>query len=274
MARSEKGAPLPEIPELATLHHGKFRVVFRRGQMTIIGGRSGAWKSGLMLFMAKKWNLPTIYVSADMEEDTALTREAAFVTHESTETIAHNIKHGGEAYYAERVDDSNIHWSFDPNPTLASIEMEIAAFVEMYDEYPAVIVIDNLMDCVWEGGENEYAGMKELLLEFKRLARETGAAVFVLHHMSESEDRKTAERNEPAPRSQILGKVSQTANRMLSVALDGTEYMIAVVKQRNAPDDKHAKEFLRFRADPGRNLLFPWTARYDRDDSEDTDGEG
>jgi hypothetical protein len=88
--------------------------------------------------------------------------------------------------------------------------------------------------------------------------------------MSESEQRKDAERNEPAPRSQILGKVSQTANRILSVALDDTAYMIAVVKQRNAPDDKHAKEFLRFRADPGRNLLFPWSARYDRDPSEDS----
>lgn len=261
-AHADAGRPLPRVPELNTLYEGDFKLRFRQGQVCMIFGQSGSQKSGFMLFLAQRFGLKTLYFSADMEEHTAMTRLAALVTGDTTETIGQRIRKvaGADMAYAEELDDLPIHFVYDPNPTLETLYEEIAAYVEMYDAYPEVIVVDNLADMVIEG-ENEFSGQKQMMLELKSLARDTSASVFVLHHASESGGVKEANPLEPAPKSKIMGKVSATPNTILSVALDPSSgspiFKISVVKQRTGPSDATGRLHYRFRCDPERGRFFP-----------------
>jgi hypothetical protein len=259
-AKADAGVILPEIPELDTLYRSEFRVKFRRGQTTMITGESGTQKSGFMLWLCRKWNVPTIYFSADLEEHTAMTRLAASITGDSTETVAYNIRHGGSHAYAEALEESNIWFCYDPNPSLDTVYGEIAAFVELYDMYPAVVVIDNMMDMILDGAENEFSAMKQMILELKSLARDTSASVFILHHMlTDTRPLKGEDPEAPGGVGRISGKVSQTAGLILSVALTaGNIFRIAVIKNRTGKGDKSGRTYLQYRADPSTNRFFAY----------------
>lgn len=266
-AKADAGLLLPEIPELDTLYRSEFKVKFRRGQTTMITGESGSQKSGFMLWLARKWNLPTIYFSADLEEHTAMTRLAASYSGDSTEVVAWNIRHGGAHVYAEELEASNIWFVYDPNPSLDTVYGEIDAFVELYDQFPSVIVIDNMMDMIMEGADNEFSAMKQMILELKSLARDTSASVFILHHML-TDTRPTRDHDTDAPGGvgRISGKVSQTAGLILSVALAaGNIFRVAVIKNRTGKGDKSGKTYLQYRADPSTNRFFPLSTRSEHD---------
>src|SRR5690606_19441592 len=118
---------------------------------------------------------------------------------------------------------------FDSNPSVADIENELSAYVEPHDRFPDAVIVDNLMD-VFAGGESEHAGHKFVLIELKRIARETGAAIFVLHHARET----GAQTDMPSPRDEVAQKVSQTPAMMLTVARSDDRFHIAVVKSRHS----------------------------------------
>jgi hypothetical protein len=83
-------------------------------------------------------------------------------------------------------------------------------------------VLDNLID-ITDGGGEEWSSMRQTMKEIKFLARDTNAAILILHHTSEAFDS-----NPCPPRSAIQGKVSQlpalictigqTPNGMMGVA--------------------------------------------------------
>ncbi|PVU81351.1 hypothetical protein DDP54_15740 (plasmid) [Cellulomonas sp. WB94] len=210
----ETGRPLPEVPGLEDLYRGYFRCRPRRGQVCLIAGQPGAGKSGLALWWVDQMNIPALYHSADMAPHTAVTRLAAIRTGDAVSEVSEGLAGAGDAYYAAALESSKIRFCFDPNPTLDTIYEEIEAWVELTDSFPQVIVIDNLMDVLGDG-DNETAIYKAVLLEAKTIARETGAAVFVLHHMSEA----AGHPDDPPARKFILGKAAQTPEVILSVAL-------------------------------------------------------
>lgn len=254
----ETGTPLPEVPALADMHDGWFRFRPRGGQVTMIAGQPGSQKSGLALWWAAMMNVPTLYFSADLAAHTAITRVASAITGDTSETVARGLNQGGEAYYAEQLSGLNIHFVFDPNPTSMVIKQELDAWVEMWDTWPRLIVVDNLMDVVPEVGDNEYSGYKQVLLEAKTVARLTGAAVFILHHMQEG----SYDPHWPAPRKALQGKVSQTPENILSVAVaeDPELFRWTLVKQRSGPSDPAATKDKvgQLRVDPSRNTFERW----------------
>lgn len=243
----------------ATLYRGEFKVKFRRGQVCMVTGPSGSMKSMFTLYLVDQMNVEGLYFSADMEPHTANSRLLAMTVGEASETVSYNIRHGQAEQYASMVEESKLTFCYDPNPTIDTIWQELAAYVELYDRYPEVIVIDNMMDMVMDG-DSEYGAMKQMILELKSLARETEAAVFILHHMSESgEGRDRPDPGKPSPRAKLLGKVSQTAGLILSVAFDRSQslFNISVVKHRNGPDDPSGQLFYSYRADPGTARFSP-----------------
>lgn len=256
-AKADAGIILPEIPSLDTLYRSDFRVKFRRGQTCMITGEPGAWKSGLMLYLAINWNLPTIYFSADMDEHTAMTRMAASLSGESAEQVAFDIRHGNAQQYAEEMENSNVWFCYDPNPSIDTIYGEIAAFVELYDAYPAVIVIDNMMDMIMDGAENEFSAMKQMILELKSLARDTSSSVFILHHMLQDTKPVRGYDDGVPPIGRISGKASQTAGLILSIAIEDTILKIGVIKHRYGKSDKTGRQFLQYRVDPAVNRIYP-----------------
>lgn len=255
LARAKQtGVPLPEIGALHDLYEGFYRFRPRGGEVTMIAGQPGSQKSGFALYLAGQYatkGLSCLYVSADMAQHTATTRLVASITGHTTETVSKGLAAGGEDYYAELLADVPVRFMFNPNPDFGDIQEELDAWVELWDEYPRVIVLDNLLDIVPSAGDNEFTGYKSVLLDAKTLARETGAAIFILHHMSETGTDPT----KPAPRKSLMGKVSQTPENVLSVAMndDLTEFRIAVVKQRSGPSDATAQTTVTLGVHPERN---------------------
>lgn len=246
------GAPLPTIPELDTLTTGHFKFQFRQSELTMVAGQPGSQKSGFLLWLVSKWNLPTLYFSADSSSYTVSTRLAAAYTGDTTKTVGEGLRNGAEGYYQDILDDAPARFCYDPNPTYETIEQEIDAWVELFDSYPQVIVVDNLMDVVG-AGDSEFQANKDVLLELKTIARRTEACVVVLHHMSET----GTDPSKPAPRKAVMGKVNQTPENILSVALDGDVFMVSVVKHRSGPGDATAGKFERLLCRPECNRFEP-----------------
>lgn len=252
------GEPLPPVSAFDELYTGWFKFQFRAGQVSVLGGQSGSFKSGFVLYLlAHMPEITAVYASADMNQQEFTSRLVAAVSGETTEGVLKGLEAGAEDYYAEALADLEHRFAlmFDSDPTMGDVEQMVDAWVEVNDEYPRVIVLDNLLDIMPSSGNDEFSGYKAVLLDAKRLARTTGAHVFVLHHMSEAGTDPT----KPAPKKALLGKVSQTPNNILSVAKDDDRFKVSVVKQRMGRDDPSGESYVSFRVHPERNGFSPWT---------------
>lgn len=249
-----KSAPLlPQVPELEPLWRWGLRP--RQGNLIMIAGRPGSQKSGFALFWARRLNLPTLYFSADMTPFEASTRLASMNLGLSTEMV--------EGMPVERVADalasSNIHFAFESPITWPNIEDELEAYVEVYNEYPKVLIIDNLMDV--EGGEADYTAQMQIMQDLVGLNREIGSTTFVLHHTT---DGSYVPPNMPQPRREIKNKLGEKPQITLTVALDPTPiapethlFRVGGVKQRSGRQDPNADEPIVLRAKPGITSFSP-----------------
>lgn len=256
------GVALPRIEALGGLYDGYFKYRPRGGNVTMIAGIPGAQKSGLALYMASQWaamGVEGLYISADLDQHTAMTRTAAALTGDMVDNVASAIEtNGGLSHYSEIL-DIPLRFSFEPDPTLGDVRKEVDAWVETWDNYPKVIVVDNLLDVIPESGDSETTGYKSILLETKKLARKTAAHVFILHHMSESsQGGKHYDPYEPPPRTAVMGKVSQTPENVMSVAFDSPRSQIAMsmVKHRGGPSDPSGQIQERVQIDAARNTIY------------------
>lgn len=205
----------------------------------MVAGPPNAGKSLFAFILAGGFKVPTLYVSADTDEWTMLTRAASHVTGEFIENVERNIASGMDGFYQGEIADAlpYMEFAFDPAPTLDDLEDEVLAFEEKHGEAPHVVVIDNLMNVQAET-DNEWAGMRFISKALHHLARESDAHVLVLHHTAEG---KEYDPSWPAPRRAIQGKVNQLAELILTVAMNGYKFGIAVVKNRNGQHDPNAK---------------------------------
>jgi hypothetical protein len=203
----------------------------RRGGVTMIAATPAAGKTMIVTKLVQRFREPTLFFSADTDDATMLVRAAAMATGERQSDIRVGLAEGGEDYYAKQLaqDFADVRFVFESDPTYEDLELETAAFAEVYGAMPSVIVIDNLMNLVGEN-ENEWASMRDSTKAVKRLARLTGASVFVLHHMSENNARP----NYPSPRRDIQGKVSQLPELIISLAASesGDSLRACAVKNR------------------------------------------
>lgn len=222
------GEPLP--PVFRTFENNQ--VIVRRAEVSMIAGTPGAGKSTLALAMALRMQAPTLYLSADTNAHTMAMRLYSMITgcsqSEAEKIIAEDpIKARDKLALA-----SHIYWSFDSNPTLGDIDDEVTAIEELLGESPALIVIDNLMDIAMDGGE-EFANMRTALKELKFLARDTNAAILVLHHTKES-----YQGNPCQPRESLQGMVAQLPALILTVGQQDGLLGVASVKNRYGRADK------------------------------------
>jgi hypothetical protein len=244
---------LPRVAELEPLY--KYGFVPRRGQLLMVAGQPGAGKSAFALWLAQRMAAKTLYFSADMDAHTAVTRLAALITGFTVDEVSTALSGPGFGFFEESLSESNIQFCFDSGPTLQDVADEITAYVELWDSYPEVIVIDNAMNVEAEMGE-EHAGLRLIFKELHRMARETGAGVVVLHHT-----REEASPFIPQQRASIQGKVAQLPERILTVALDTTQgtFLFAPVKNRGGKQDATGNTHFRLTAIPERATFAPYT---------------
>jgi hypothetical protein len=200
----------------------------------------------LILWWTTALNLPTLYFSADNSAHTTLTRYLANTTQTPRRAIEEDMDDPDvgpalEASYMESLADSNIEFCFDGSLTMDDITEELSAYVELYDEWPEVIIIDNLINVE---GTGDHQGQNGILSELHWLARMSGATVFVLHHMSQAQDKPGKNPDPTMPRGSnfVQNKVTHYPDLVLSVAADSQKglFRIAGVKVRGDKNDPAA----------------------------------
>jgi len=227
-----KATPLPYVWK--SLNSTDVNVKFRRGQVCMVAAAPNAGKSMFALVYAIKANIPTLFFSADTDTATVMIRTAAHLSGHSQLTVETNL-HKNPRHYQDYLSKmQNIQWVFDSSPSLDDIEMEIKAYIELYGIAPELIVIDNLMNVAAET-DNEWAGLRAIMMELHDMARKTEACVLVLHHVSEQSEYGSP--TMPPPRRAIHGKVSQLPAIILTLGYDPSQGMlrVAAVKNRFGP---------------------------------------
>ena len=210
------------------------QIKFRRGQVCMVAAAPNAGKSMFALIYAIKAKVPTLFFSADTDTATVMMRAASHLSGHEQLLVESNLlsnRHYYDKYLSEM---ESIQFVFDSSPSLDDIELEIKAYVELFGIPPELIVVDNLMNVVSES-DNEWAGLRAIMVEFHDMARKTEACVLVLHHVSEqSEYGKTTE---PPARRAIHGKVSQLPALIITLAFDphNSILKVAAVKNRFGP---------------------------------------
>ena len=230
--------PLPDVwKDLASK-----QIKFRRGQVCMVAAAPNAGKSMFALIYAVKAKVPTLFFSADTDTATVMMRAASHLSGHSQLLVEGNLT-SNRHYYDKHLDNmSNIQFVFDSSPSLDDIELEIKAYVELFGIPPELIVIDNLMNVVAES-DNEWAGLRAIMVDFHDMARKTEACVMVLHHVSEqSEYGKTTF---PPARRAIHGKVSQLPALILTLGFDPLDktLKVAPVKNRFGPHTADGSDF-------------------------------
>jgi predicted ATP-dependent serine protease len=200
----------------------------------MVAAAPNAGKSMFALVYAIKANIPTLFFSADTDTATVMIRTAAHLSGHSQLTVETNLQNNTRHYQEYLSKMQNIQWVFDSSPSLDDIEMEIKAYIELYGIAPELIVIDNLMNVAAET-DNEWAGLRAIMMELHDMARKTEACVLVLHHVSEQSEYGSP--TMPPPRRAIHGKVSQLPAIILTLGYDPSQGMlrVAAVKNRFGP---------------------------------------
>ena len=243
------GEPLPP-PFQAFQREG---IILRRAEVTVIAGTPGAGKSSIALHIAARLKQPTLYFSADTNAHTMAMRLLAMkakITQQDAEYMIKTKPQSAEHYLREF---SGMYWSFEPSPTLKDLDEEVSASETMWGRSPTLIVVDNLMDIAIDGHE-EFAGMRAVMKELKYLARDTNAAVLVLHHTQEGALGYPCQ-----PRSALQGKVAQIPAMVLTVGqmMQGQDSYLCVapVKNRYGKADPTGATYITLSFDPAKMHL-------------------
>ena len=224
------------------------QIKFRRGQVCMVAAAPNAGKSMFALVYALRAKVPTLFFSADTDTATVMIRVAAALAGHTQQTVERNLD-TNQKYYDEYLEGmSHIQWVFDSSPSLDDIELEVKAYVELFGIAPELIVIDNLMNVVAEH-ENEWAGLRQIMMELHDMARKTEACVMVLHHVSEQGE--YGDTTTPPARRAIHGKVSQLPSLILTLGYSPSEgtLRVAPVKNRFGPMYANANEHVALAVD-------------------------
>ena len=235
---TSRATPLPEVWK----SFDQYKIKFRRGQVCMVAAAPNAGKSMFALVYAIKAKVPTLFFSADTDTATVTIRASAALGGHSQVIVENNLNNNPNYYKEELTGMNHIQWVFDSSPSLDDIELEVKAYIELYGVPPELIVIDNLMNVVAEH-ENEWAGLRQIMMELHDMARKTTACVMVLHHVSEQSE--YGDTTKPPQRRSIHGKVSQLPSLILTLGYSPTEgtLRVAPVKNRFGPMYANADEF-------------------------------
>lgn len=251
------GLPIPHSLRSLTAEG----IEFRRGELSVIYAVAGMGKSSLALTLAISSNVPTLYVSADTNSRSQAVRALSVITGRENDDMRSALETHKSWCVRELRKASHIRWVFDSAPTIDDLLEEIEAFVEMYGEPPALMVVDNATDVVIEGAGDEWGTLRELFRTLKTVGREYEIAVLALHHASDREkpeedfrgNRKTY--SICPPRSDMQGKVSQVPALIVSMSSTVGWMAVCPVKNREGWADPSGNKAILLDWEPSRTFV-------------------
>lgn len=227
----------------------------RRGQLTMVASGPGAGKSAVVHAMLhaghKGQKNSTMFFQADTPSDIMWKRSAALATGYEQSAIERMEEADAVDSIATKIQKTEGHvtWSFENYLSLEKIWEHLSAYVEVHDTYPEVIVVDVLSKMVPQDDGDEMRALADACNDLVDLAKQTGAAVITLHHVSGFFEDSA----QPIPLSGIRGKVGKSPSLILTLYKRSNEELrISVVKNRTG------------QADPNGGLNFGLTAHMGR----------
>ena len=236
------------------------KIIIRRAEVSMFAGAPGAGKSTLALAIALKTNVPTLYISADTNAHTMAMRLIAMAGNMSQQMAENLLKKDPDKANEILLLNNHLFWSFESTPTLKDLDDEVSAFETVWGRSPTLIVVDNLMDIAMDGHE-EFQGMRAAMKELKYLARDTNAAVLVLHHTKEGFEGYPCQ-----SRSSIQGLVNQIPAMVLTIGQmkqgDDNFLCVAPVKNRYGKADQTGNNYVTLSFNPESMHLDDVMIRY------------
>lgn len=240
--RGSAGEPLPTV--FKALEEKGTR--FTRGQLALISAGAGTGKSAVILTQALKSRVPTLYFSADSDAFTQLTRSIAITSGCTVENAAKALLSDKLGDLAESLSGIPIRFNYDASPSLDTIETSVEAYEEVYGQYPALIIVDNITNVRigGDGDDDPFSGLEGLMDYLHTMARGTGACVVGLHHVTGPYN----DADKPIPLSGVKGQISRVPELILTIHKQSMEgapdiLKISTVKNRGGKADPSGNTF-------------------------------
>lgn len=242
-ARGAEGEPLPPVFRQLEVLGAKFR----RGQVSLIAAAPGGGKSAVATHIVVNADytgygdkVPSLYFSADTDRHTLGVRIGASILQQSLSTVEEMLKTEDSGVWEEIAEATeHITFNFDPAPSLTDIDDEVEAYAVVHGEYPHLIVVDNLMNVTGADGEGtqQFIVQDRVIEWLCQIARQTGAAVIVLHHVKGTyEDGVT-----PIPFSGLMNNVGKRPRLVITLYRVADNLIgICVVKNSSGRADTNA----------------------------------
>lgn len=237
--RGSAGEPLPTV--FKSLESAGIQ--FKRGQYVLIAAGAGTGKSAFTLTQALKSGVPTLYFSADSDSYTQSVRSLAIMAGVSVEAANKAVLSNSLGSMADALLNIPIRFNYDASPSLDTIETCVEAYEEVYGEYPALIVIDNITNVRigGEGDDDPFSGLEGLNDYLHTMARETGACVVGLHHVTGPYN----DAEKPIPLSGVKGQISRVPELILTLFRPGPNRIgVSAVKNRGGKSDPSGNDFV------------------------------
>lgn len=239
--KGSAGDPLPTV--FGSLEAKGTR--FLRGQLALVCAGPGTGKSAFVLTYALKAAVPTLYFSADSDAFTQLSRMVAIQTGWSMDKSSRLVRDSDLEDISGEL-DLPIRFNYNASPSLDQIENSMEAYGELYEDYPALVVIDNITN-VRAGGANDedpFSGLESLMEYLHDMARRTGACVIGLHHVTGPYN----DADKPIPLSGVKGQISRIPELILTLhrvseEFGGDSLRVSTVKNRAGRADPSGMDY-------------------------------
>ncbi|QBP30547.1 DnaB-like dsDNA helicase [Mycobacterium phage Charm] len=242
--RGAAGDPLPTVWDTI----GGKGVTYRRGQLVLVCAGPGTGKSAYVLSYALKSKVPTLYFSADSDAFTQLTRSVSILSGMSLSRATAAVREQDiPEEITDNLDPIPIRFNYKASPSLDVIEESLEAYDALYEDYPALIVVDNITNVRTDSGDGDdpFSGLESLMDYLHTMARETGSCVIGLHHVTGPHN----DGDKPIPLSGIKGQIGrvpemvQTLHRVSGEFGAPDQLNVSTVKNRGGKSDPSGQDF-------------------------------
>lgn len=216
----------------------------------MIAGKPGSYKTMVALNAIVNMGLPTLGFSNDSDDLTVAGRLLAIASGKESTAMEEWISEAPQAAAQALQRFDFIQWNFSVPLHLDSVWLELYAYHEVNGVWPKVILIDVLKHVVLDGLD-EWGLLREVMVQSTAIARETEAAVLLVHHCTDGA------KGYPVPsRQDVMGKVSGVPAVMVNIGMDNDGGIWAAgVKVRKGKSDPDAKNPFRMSVDPATSRV-------------------
>lgn len=240
--RGSAGDPLPPVWD-ALEQKGTH---LRRGQLCLVCAGPGTGKSAFVLSYALRSKVPTMYFSADSDPFTQLSRSLSILSGWSLEKSTRAVRAADLCELGPVLDEIPIRFNYKASPSLDVIEESLEAYNALYEDYPALIVVDNITNVRTDAGDGDdpFSGLEALMDYLHEMARETGSCVVGLHHVTGPHN----DGDKPIPLSGIKGQIGRVPELILTLHRVSDSYQsdalnVSTVKNRGGKSDPSGNDF-------------------------------